>query len=264
MRLYEERLQLRWAAVRANSAVGLATFHGQTARTTDMRCSGVSVADPPVPSRLMFSAFVASTVGTFTGTALILRTFGIPLEHAFSTPGQLKVVGVELVLGVLWALLLRRRGWSLACITMPPNPPDVGRGVGLVALLLFANRLTTALWGLAFPGAMHAVDVDLPSPIAWWAIAAVSIVNPMAEELVYLGFIANVLRPRGELFAIVAAVLARMAVHLYREPRGVVGIAVLGVLLSVYYYRTRRLWPVVVAHSLLDVLALIRMNMAAG
>jgi membrane protease YdiL (CAAX protease family) len=30
--------------------------------------------------------------------------------------------------------------------------------------------------------------------------------------------------------------------------------------LSVYYYRTGRLWPVIVAHGLVDFLALARMN----
>ena len=40
--------------------------------------------------------------------------------------------------------------------------------------------------------------------------------------------------------------------------------AAIGAVLSVYYYRTRRLWPVVVAHGLLDFLALTRMNAGVG
>jgi membrane protease YdiL (CAAX protease family) len=55
-----------------------------------------------------------------------------------------------------------------------------------------------------------------------------------------------------------------MAVHLYQGPLRVVGMAALGGALTVYYYRTRRLWPVVVAHGLLDFLALARMNAGIG
>jgi membrane protease YdiL (CAAX protease family) len=226
----------------------------------DMRCSGVSVADPPAASRLLFVAFVASTVGTFTGTALLARVHWSGL----STEGELRLVGAQVVLGVFWALLLRRRGWSLDCITTRMNASDVGWALGLLLLLTFASRFTTSLWDLAFPGSTRMFAFDLKSPIPAWAIAVLSIVDPSAEEFVYLGFIANVLRPRGALFAIGAAVLARTAVHLYQEPRGIVQIAVVGVVLSVYYYRTRRLWPVVVAHSLLDVLALSALNRFAG
>lgn len=100
--------------------------------------------------------------------------------------------------------------------------------------------------------------------ISWWAVYAVSIVNPMAEEFAYLGFATNVLRRRGEFSAIAPAVAARMAVHIYQGPLPVVGMAAVGGVLSVYYYRTGRLWPVVVAHGLLDFLALTRMNAGAG
>lgn len=225
---------------------------------------GVCVVDPPVPSRLMFWAFVASTVGTFTGTALLARVLGIPPEHAFSTKGLWQVVGVEFVLGVLWLLLLRRHGWSLACVTTPLKAGDLLRGVGLVALCSIAYGLATFAWVKALPAARHPAHEILPCRISWSAICAASIVNPMAEEFVYLGFVTNVLRHRGAFSAIAPAVAARMAVHVYQGPLPVVGMAALGTVLSVYYFRTRRLWPVVVAHGLLDFLALTRMNAGVG
>jgi membrane protease YdiL (CAAX protease family) len=88
----------------------------------------------------------------------------------------------------------------------------------------------------------------------------VSVLNPLVEEFAYLGFVTNVLRRRGGVAAIGAAVAARAAVHLHQGPTPVAGIAALGAAVTIYYYRTRRLWPVVVAHSLLDFIALVRMN----
>lgn len=207
----------------------------------------------------MFWAFVGSTVGTFTATALLIRVLGIPLERTFSTRGQWQTVGVEIVLGILWLVLLRRHGWSMACITMPLGARDLLRGVGLFALSSITYGLATSAWVKAFPGAMH-LHVLLPSRISWWAICAMSIVNPMAEEFVYLGFVINVLRRRGEFSAIAPAAFARMAVHIYQGPLPVVGIVAVGIVLSVYYYRTRRLWPVVIAHALIDFVALAKMN----
>jgi membrane protease YdiL (CAAX protease family) len=224
----------------------------------------VCVVDPPVPSRLLFWTFVGSTVGTFAGTALLARVLGIPLERAFSTRGQWHGVVVEFVLGVLWVVLLRRHGWSLSCITMPPKARDLLRAVALVATCSVAYGLAMFAWVKGLPGARYPAAVMVSSRISWWAICAVSIVNPMAEEFVYLGFVTNVLRRRGEFSAIVPAVAARMAIHVYQGPVRVVGMAAIGAVLSVYYYRTRRLWPVVVAHGLLDFLALTRMNAGVG
>jgi hypothetical protein len=120
----------------------------------NVRCSGVRVVDPPASSRVLFWAFVASTVGTFRGSALLVRLFGI-LERAFSTRGQWHVVGVEIVLGVLWLVLLRRHGWSLSCITMPLSSRDLLRGVGLLVPGSVAYWLATSAWVID----LHAVPL---------------------------------------------------------------------------------------------------------
>jgi len=195
---------------------------------------------------------------------LLVRALGIPPEHALSTRGQWSVVAVEVVLGVLWLVILRRHGWSLACFTTPPVARDLLRAVGLLVICYVAHGLATSAWRAAFAGARFPMHSLLHGRISWWAIGTVSVVNPMAEEFVYLGFILNVLRPRGELSAIAPALAARMAVHVYQGPLPVVGMAAVGAVLSVYYYRTRRLWPVIVAHGLLDFLALAQMNARAG
>ena len=60
------------------------------------------------------------------------------------------------------------------------------------------------------------------------------------------------------------AVAGRMAVHIYQGPLPVVGFAAVGGAWGVYYYRTRRIWPVVLAHGLLDFVALTRMDAGVG
>jgi membrane protease YdiL (CAAX protease family) len=224
----------------------------------------VRIADPPVPSRLIFWAFVASTLGPFTCSALLACIRRMPIERALSTGRLWRVVGVELLLGLLWLPLLRRRGWSLACVTMPFGAMDLWRALALVAASLLAYWLATFAWVMALPGASPLAHVLPPARLSWWAIGAMSIVNPMAEELVYLGFIVNLLRRRGELSAIMPTIAARMAIHIYQGPVGVVGMAAVGAVFGVYYYRTGRLWPVVIAHGLVDLLSLAQMNALVG
>jgi hypothetical protein len=166
--------------------------------------------DPPAPSRLLFWAFVASTVGPFACAALVAYARGLPPE--LSTSHLWRALGEVLLLGLVWTLLLRRHGWSLACITMPLEVADLGRAIPVVFVGGLAYGVATSVWVGMFLGARHAAH-SLPSaPLSWSTIVATSIVVPMAEEFVYLGFIANVQRRHGELFAIVPAVAARMAV----------------------------------------------------
>ena len=48
----------------------------------------------------------------------------------------------------------------------------------------------------------------------------------------------------------------RLAIHLYQGAIGVVSVLPIGILFAVYYLRTGKLWPVVVAHAAMDLVAL--------
>jgi membrane protease YdiL (CAAX protease family) len=51
-------------------------------------------------------------------------------------------------------------------------------------------------------------------------------------------------------------VALRVLVHLYQGRLALIAILPLGVVFTWYYVRTKRLWPVVVAHVVVDALAL--------
>jgi membrane protease YdiL (CAAX protease family) len=78
----------------------------------------------------------------------------------------------------------------------------------------------------------------------------------LAEEFLYLGFVASVLRSRSTAAAFWGSVLVRVAVHLYQGPLALVAVAPVGVVLTSYYLGSRRIWPAVVAHAVLDFQAL--------
>jgi membrane protease YdiL (CAAX protease family) len=53
-------------------------------------------------------------------------------------------------------------------------------------------------------------------------------------------------------------------VHLYQGPLSLISIVPGGLVFAWYYAATRRLWPVVIAHGLLDALALGRLAALSG
>jgi len=54
--------------------------------------------------------------------------------------------------------------------------------------------------------------------------------------------------------------VVRLLYHLYQGPIGVLTAVPMGLLYGYLYSRTRQLWPLIVAHSLLELIALSMMR----
>jgi len=59
----------------------------------------------------------------------------------------------------------------------------------------------------------------------------------------------------GLVTAMNVSIAVRLVYHLYQGPMAVIPIAIFGVVVTFAYVRFGRLWPVVVAHGLLDFVA---------
>ena len=90
------------------------------------------------------------------------------------------------------------------------------------------------------------------------AIVLVAVINPVFEELLWLGYFVQRLQPRlGWRGAALVSVALRFAVHLYQTPTAELGILLIAVVFTWYYIRTQRIWPVIVAHMCMDAIGLL-------
>lgn len=223
----------------------------------------MSDTPPPVPRRLFWS-LIASTVGVSAALSLRIVVFGGPTDALFSNAGVVRLAVLQISLVLAWAFLLRRRGWSLGALTAQPAPLDPLRGVGLGILFYGTYSIAFSFLAMVVPLFYHAATtLRLGGSLSWWAVALTATVNPVAEELLYLGFIANVVKADSLRLALSASVFARAIAHVYQGPLGVFSASLLGVVLGLYYLRSHRLVPAVVAHSILDAIALARFARAA-
>ena len=84
-----------------------------------------------------------------------------------------------------------------------------------------------------------------------------STVNGIFEELFVAGYIITALRDsRGMWMAINVSTVVRLLYHLYQGPLGVITIVPMGLLYGFVYARTRQLWPLILAHVLIDIIGL--------
>ncbi|MBO3094916.1 CPBP family intramembrane glutamic endopeptidase [Cellulomonas dongxiuzhuiae] len=136
---------------------------------------------------------------------------------------------------------------------------DLGVGVGLAALIGIPGL------GLYVAGRALGITVEVQASAlneAWWTVPVLilaALQNALLEEVVAVGYLMERLRElRWSTPAIIAAsALLRGSYHLYQGWGPFVGNVVMGIVFAEYYRRRRRVMPLVVAHTVLDVVAFV-------
>jgi membrane protease YdiL (CAAX protease family) len=175
-----------------------------------------------------------------------------------------QLVGIALALvPVLLALHLLTRSDSRArfAIGWDWSQParDIVRGLALAALV--------GIPGLGLYAVAKALDLNTTIAAAnltevWWAVPVLVLAaaqNAVLEEVVMVGYLFTRWSQAGWSTGriVVASALVRGSYHLYQGFGGFVGNAVMGLLFGWVYTRTRRVGPLVVAHTVLDVVAFV-------
>jgi membrane protease YdiL (CAAX protease family) len=175
---------------------------------------------------------------------------------------QLLAFGFALVPVALALYLLSANGRSaVRRIGLDGSRPgrDLGVGVGLAALI--------GLPGLALYAAGRAVGITVEVQAAaldaaWWTVPVLvlsALQNALLEEVIVVGYLMERLRElRWRTPAIlVTSALLRGSYHLYQGIGPFIGNVVMGLVFAEYYRRRRRTMPLVVAHTVLDVVAFV-------
>jgi hypothetical protein len=209
----------------------------------------------------------------------LLRTQPLDKQHvALNVPqathsfldllGQL--AGVVQLLG--WAALALYLLWRngilprMIGLARRPQGTDWLRGVGLTALI--------GIPGLALYLGARAIGANLdvaPSTLddTWWRIPVLvlsAIGNACAEEVLVVGYLLTMLRRLGwrENSSLLVAAVLRGSYHLYQGFGGFVGNVVMGLVFGRVWQRTNRLYPLIIAHTLLDVISFVGYALLAG
>ena len=137
----------------------------------------------------------------------------------------------------------RDLGWGAA----------LAAGIGLPGLALVYAAAALGLNANLVPAAL---------PELWWAVPVLILAaaqNAILEEVVVVGYLMTRLRDLGMRTGVIIATSAilRGSYHLYQGFGAFVGNAVMGVVFALFFLRTRRVLPLIVAHTVLDVVAFV-------
>ncbi|BEK84127.1 CPBP family intramembrane glutamic endopeptidase [Nocardia seriolae] len=221
--------------------------------------SGVSAA-----LSLLESALAPGGVGGQTVALNASRAAQSTIDLLFQLLGVAKLLGwAALGLYLLWRSgiapkavgLVRRLRWRA----------DVLPGLTLAAVI--------GIPGLGLYLAAHALGVSVtivPSSLErWWRLPVLVLsawANSAAEEVLVVAYLISRLRALGwnENRSLLASALLRGSYHLYQGLGGGLGNVVMGLIFGRYWQRSNRLWPLLLAHALIDTVAYIGYTFLRG
>lgn len=143
---------------------------------------------------------------------------------------------------------------------------DLLGGVGLAALIGLPGL---GLYVLARVLGLSATVVPSQLSDTWWRVPvliAAAFANGWAEEVIVVAYLITRLRQlgMGDGRAILCSSLLRGAYHLYQGFGAGLGNFVMGAVFGSVWRRAGRLWPLVIAHGLIDTVAFAGYALAKG
>lgn len=199
--------------------------------------------------------------GYFIVASLLALVFPQPSAPINQAHLQFLIVYELVVLSILgW--FLHQRGWNLRRVGLNPNIRETFVGIGLAAAFYFISIVVWIAITSMKPElgrTIAAMQAKLVAPdLAMSSIVAVSLLNPVYEELFVCGYVISALKDsRGIWFAINTSVAIRLVYHFYQGMPAIIGVLPIGLIFSYWYVKTGRLWPVIVAHAVFDFIALL-------
>lgn len=173
---------------------------------------------------------------------------------------------LPIVLGVVPALiavhLLRRDDPAAArAIGIDARHPgaDLGHAIALTALIGIPGLV---LYLGARAAGLNTIVAPANLAEHWWTVPVLILAaaqNAILEEVVMIGYLLTRWQQAGwsTATAIGLSALIRGTYHLYQGFGGFVSNAIMGVIFGLYFTRTRRVLPLIVVHTLLDIVAFV-------
>ncbi|MEB3033614.1 CPBP family intramembrane glutamic endopeptidase [[Mycobacterium] nativiensis] len=163
--------------------------------------------------------------------------------------------------GALAVYLLWRSGYSPARIglTRLPRRSDLAGGLGLAALIGLPGL---GLYLLARTLGLNADVIPAAINDTWWRapmLIVIAFANGWAEEVIVVGYLLTRLRQLrvAPWVALACSALLRGAYHLYQGFGAGLGNIAMGLVFGYTWQRTGRLWPLILAHGLIDTVAFV-------
>lgn len=161
---------------------------------------------------------------------------------------------------------LKVRNWKFSDFNLTPSLRATGQGM-LIAIGSYVTNILILLVAAGLSETLRNAFIKnsfTSDGISFTNIVTVSIINPVFEEFFVVGYVVlRIKESRSDWLAIIVSVIIRLLYHLHQGPIGILTIIPMGLFFAYWYVKTEKLWPLIVAHALLDFIGLYVYQKAA-
>jgi membrane protease YdiL (CAAX protease family) len=167
----------------------------------------------------------------------------------------LRGTAFEILILLLAGWILYVRGWRFRTLAGGFSWSSVLAGIPLFVAYMLLYWFTALTVASFFPGVAKIRPFQITHTASPVVILTFFLVNSVFEEFSVTAYVVTALRTEGQALAITASVLIRFLYHVYQGPLASLSILPLGILFGMVYWRYRNVWPLVIAHTVANLLA---------
>jgi membrane protease YdiL (CAAX protease family) len=215
------------------------------------------------------AAVLAVVIGPFAGRSTWMALHGSSSHYMNLLLTNSRLLnGIAMEGAILAGLLgyLHWRGWRPLDFKSKPDGWSSFQSFFLFVAVMIGNFMTVVtllviVFTLQTSFAQFLPFVRANSPhlkphsidVGWIILIGTMILNAFFEEITCMSYAFNQFAAkRGPLFALLLTVLLRMSCHTYQGPIHMLGIGTVFLIFGLWYWRTRNIWTLILAHALLD------------
>lgn len=215
-------------------------------------------------AELILVLIVGFGVGIYSSTRgffIVTSTFEHSWTYQFTSLGEYSLVIYELFALLMIGYLLKVRDWSLKDFNLDFTFRLIWTGL----LLMFARNLIGGICYKLLTLAnvvddVSAKHVQFKLNADWFSIVLVIMINSVYEEVLFIGYFFKRLEKYSPVWIIGFSLLLRTLLHTYQGYIMLFSIVPMGLVFGYYYYRYRKLWPLIIAHGLINIMAFSAMH----
>ncbi len=172
-------------------------------------------------------------------------------SYTLNDTDSLETTQSQVIVLLVLSLFLYIRDWRLKDFNLEISMRLAGVGFLLLLaknILIISAYTVFSYFQVVSPGIENLVNYTVSMSL--YGLIPLVIVNSIFEEVIVVGYIFKRLENMNPAVIVIISTLLRQSYHLYQGPTTFFTLIPTGLVFSIYYWKYRRLGPVIVAHGL--------------
>ena len=181
--------------------------------------------------------------------------------YKLTSQGHFSIVIYETIALLIIIYILKVRDWKISDF----NLSFTFRLIWIALLIMFIRNFISN-FGFKILEAFNVVDESATMHVQygleanWISISLIIIINSIFEEFILIGYLFKRLEKYHPVIVIGLSILIRQSYHTYQGWMSLILILPTGLVFGYYYYKYKKLWPVIIAHGLSNLIAFLGMH----